>query len=218
MKRKKSLIRTGLHQHGPGGPLRHLFSSIHGFQRGLELGLLRSQSEERSTSTPSNQQLNYGNSLRTLNTSSRKVSEQYQGGITQHPKPTRKPTKTRKTTRKTNPHTEAREHRGGSTPHTRQPPRGKGAAAAPRDRKLAERQGRVALLPLGSHERRTSGLRLLPPGPGQVRPTNVPAPPYEGAGCQPPAPRGELSTEREASYHPASPAHPRVADPPVKPF
>ncbi len=88
----------------------------------------------------------------------------------------------------------------------------------PREREMAERQGLTAPLRPGSPERRTSRLRLLPPGPGQVRPINATMSPYEDAAGRPPAPRGGPSTGGCESYRQASPAHPEVADPSYSPF
>jgi len=70
----------------------------------------------------------------------------------------------------------------------------KGAAAAPRGHGLAPTQCRRPPLRPGSRERPTHGLRLLPPGPDQVRPTNGPPHPYGCGGTRPPAPRGRPST------------------------
>src|SRR3990170_3560036 len=64
---------------------------------------------------------------------------------------------------------------------------------------------RLAPLGPGSRERRASRLRLLPPGPGQVRPTDDPTPPYGSGGDQPSAPRGKPSTGDGAPYGPLPP-------------
>jgi hypothetical protein len=88
----------------------------------------------------------------------------------------------------------------------------------PRDSRLAQGQPRAAPLRPGSRERRTPRLRSLPPGPGQIRPANGPAPPYEGGGTRPPAPRGGPSTGPDATYSQTTPAHPEVTDPSYSPY
>ena len=69
-----------------------------------------------------------------------------------------------------------------------------------------------------SRERQTFRLRLLPPGPGQVRPLNARAPPYESTLMQPSAPRGRTSTEGSAPYASLPLATLEVADPSCSPL
>ena len=83
---------------------------------------------------------------------------------------------------------------------------------------MARRRSALPSSVPSSRERQTFRLRLLPPGPGQVRPLNARAPPYESTLMQPSAPRGRTSTEGSAPYASLPLTTLEVTDPPCSPL